>query len=880
MCKHVPLGVSSGNGYWPTEAAVFTRFTNSLAPVHNERCCCLSFAGTDHAAALGLCLVFTVDVCRIYATKALFTARGNGQIAIGLLEPSLSCFGDTTGVSLDTTITWGHLDTLDDADRSHCLIWYREHGSGMTETPAVPLAHWAFDEGEGHVARETVSETDCPIAYAFDDGDPRWPDAVVGSGLLFDGYSTAVESPDVLDEPRTELAVEAWIAPRTFGSRSTFDPDVDDRLSPIVSQYDPDAETGVTFGVFRHGSVGLQAGLGGETAAVWADQVLDTYEWAHVAATFDGEAGDLALYVDGERVASSSIESGRAIEPADVDCRLGKHPVRADPNGPFDPDAIDGVLDEVVVYASALDPDGVRTAYERGLDACDGSLPEATYEAIGLDRSVFDADRHRPEYHVRPPGHWMNEPHAPLYYDGQYHLFYQANPRGPYWHHIHWGHWVSDDMIHWRHLPTALAPDAGGLDPDGCWTGNATYDADGVPTLFFTAGDTSKTPDQAVATARPADIDDPDLVEWEKADEPAIEQPRGIGLRENDFRDPFVWREDDTWYCLVGSGVAGEGGTALVYSSRTFEEWQFRGHLYRSDGEAYPELGPVWELPVLLPVGEDDSGTQKHVFLVSPVGPGADVEVYYWVGEFDPDTCSFTPDDEEPQLIDYGDFHFTGPSGFVDPQTGRSILFTIAQDNRSQRDHYESGWAHNGGLPVHLFLHENGDLGVEPIAEVESLRTDQYVDLRDATLATCNDALEGIGSDTVEVRLVVESTGADRYGVVCKRHPDGEERTLLYYDEREETLTAHREHSTRDLADRKTAARRSELLHSGDLSVESGALELRLFVDRSMVECYVDGRRSITTRAYTDSPRSTGLELWADGDVRIRSLSVWELDGI
>ena len=756
----------------------------------------------------------------------------------------------------------------------------------MRDQSADRVAYWPFDEGDGRTTRESISGTDCPIDYVFTDAadrpdmDPQWRDGIVETGLLFDGYSTSVAVPDLLATSREQLTVEAWIAPRTFGARSAFDPDVDDRLSPIVSQFDPSAEQGFAFGVFRHGTIGFKAGLGSETVSVWAEHALDTYEWAHVAATFDGHEGELTLFVDGTAVESTSIESGRSIAVADVDCQLGKHPVRADPIGPFDPDMIDGVLDEVSVYDTARTAAAIRETYQDGLDANDGSLPAVTEDEIGLDPAVYEDDRYRPEYHALPPGHWMNEPHAPIYYDGQYHLFYQANPRGPYWGHIHWGHWVSDDMVHWRHLPIALAPEAEAVDPAGCWTGGATYDENGEPTLFYTAGDTSKSPDQAVATATPADPNDPDLVEWEKADDLAIEQPQGIGLRENAFRDPFVWKDGDVWYCLVGSGVAGEGGTALVYSSRTFEEWQFRGHLYRSDDEAYPELGPVWELPVLLPLGEDETGTQKYVFLISPVGPGADVEVYYWIGEWDPATCSFTPDSETPQLIDYGDFHFTGPSGFVDPQTDRSILFTIAQDNRSEQDHYESGWAHNAGLPLHLFLRDDGELGIEPIEELQTLRQEQVVDLDDCDRATANAALGDLASDTFEISIEIEPDGADRYGLICKQHPDGDERTLCYYDSDRETLTVHREHSSRDIETRRAVSERSSLIHSGDLRLEDETLRLRLFVDRSMLEFYANDRRAITTRAYTDSPDSTGVTVWADGDISVNGLSVWELESV
>ena len=80
------------------------------------------------------------------------------------------------------------------------------------------------------------------------------------------------------------------------------------------------------------------------------------------------------------------------------------------------------------------------------------------------------SDPRRPQIHLLPPANWMNDPNGPIYWNGQYHMFYQYNPDGAYWGNMHWGHAVSPDMLHWRHLPVALAPTAGSPDADGCFT--------------------------------------------------------------------------------------------------------------------------------------------------------------------------------------------------------------------------------------------------------------------------------------------------------------------------------------------------------------------------------------------------------------------------
>jgi len=740
------------------------------------------------------------------------------------------------------------------------------------------VAHWSFDEGEGSTVEEAVSGRTDAIEHAFDDArfkpdeDPRWIDGVDGRALLFDGYSTRLEHDRTLfDDDVGALAIETWIAPRAFEGGAT------DRLSAVASQHSIDDDRGFEFGLDGHGRGSFQVGLGDSWASVRTADPLPRYAWSHVAGVFDGNDGTVQLYVDGERVASESVSTGSAMVPAEGPARIGKNSTTERVGDAFTLNTFAGAIDRLRIEADALDADAVRERYE---SSSDGGHPSLDYETIALDPSRYRGDPHRPQYHPIPPGHWMNEPHGPIYHDGQYHLFYQHNPSGPYWGNIHWGHWVSDDLVRWRQLRPALAPEVDGIAPDGIWSGGSTHDADGEPVLLFTAGDMDRTPDQRVATARPVDADDPDLTAWQQADDVAIERPHSIGLRDNDFRDPYVWREDGTWYCLVGAGFADGGGAVLVYESESLAEWEFRGCLHRADHDEYPELGLVWELPVLLPVGEDEGGAEKHVLVVSPIEGGAEVEVYYWLGEWDADACRFEPDHETPRLIDYGDFHFTGPHGMVDPETGRSLLFTIAQDDRSPQDHYDAGWAHNGGLPLCLSLRADGRLGVEPIEELESLRSDRLASVRDEDVPAANDELAGVGSSTAEIRATMASDGAERYGLKVRVAPDGSEETLLYYDESTERIVVHREHSTRDAETRATVSERSSLVHRGDVDLAGEDLDLHVYLDGSMLEVYVNGLKSVTTRLYPEDERSTGIEAWASGDATVQRLDVWELEDV
>ncbi|HEX5690873.1 MAG TPA: hypothetical protein VFX76_12760, partial [Roseiflexaceae bacterium] len=97
----------------------------------------------------------------------------------------------------------------------------------------------------------------------------------------------------------------------------------------------------------------------------------------------------------------------------------------------------------------------------------------AVFEQADQVRARFANDPHRPCYHFLPPANWLNDPNGLIQWQGQYHMFYQYNPAGAFWGDIHWGHAVSDDLVHWRDLPIALAPDPDGPDRDGCYSGCA-----------------------------------------------------------------------------------------------------------------------------------------------------------------------------------------------------------------------------------------------------------------------------------------------------------------------------------------------------------------------------------------------------------------------
>ncbi|MEO2203060.1 GH32 C-terminal domain-containing protein [Paenibacillus pabuli] len=838
-------------------------------------------------------------------TSNTFTLQGTGTIDftvlniqgspddafVGLYDASSDALlFHTSNVSDNEKISWKaqehynkklYIKVVDlSSDASIAVDAFQAHGTG-------DIFYMNLDEGAGKKALEQISNLEHDVDYVFNNArymaskDPRWtPRGVKGGALLFDGYSNQIEvkGKDVLPVSDA-LTLEAWVAPRSYEWGDG------NKLSAIVNQSDQDKAEGFALGMYRHGTWSMQVGIGGQWIQVWVkDHPLEKYKWNYVAATFDKKDGMIKLYLNGEEVASQTTPVNIPITPSAESLIIGKNNKPVELAGLFSYNMFSGLIDEVKLQNKALTGQEILAEYEKVKSLHGGSVPDIPDGDIDEDPSVFDGDQHRPQYHAMPPQNWMNEAHAPIYYNGKYHLFYQHNPQGPYWHQIHWGHWVSDDMVHWENVRPALAPEAGTLDPDGAWSGSAAYDRDGNPVLFYTAGNDSLSPNQRTGIATPADLSDPNLEQWVKFPEPVTEQ-NGNGIH-NEFRDPFVWYDEevDKWYQLVTSGLEDfSSGTALVYVSDDMYNWEYKGPLYVSDRSVYPELGTVWELPVLLPIGKDSTGKQKYIFMINPhekpehVPPAndvqRDVEVFYWIGTWDRDNFRFIPDQESPSKMDVGDGYLTAESGMVTPD-GRTVIYSMVQNVRTPQAEYQAGWAHNLALPVSLSLDEHEDLRIEPIEELQSLRGDKVVDFSDENMTTANQLIKDVKGDMLEIVMEIEPGDAEKFGLKVRRSDNGQEETFIYYDKSNGTFNVDRTKSSID------PDVRVDGIQGGYVDLDGENVKLHIFLDRSVVEAFANYKKKLTTRVYVGRYDSLGLQIWADQDITIKSMEVWNMKAL
>jgi beta-fructofuranosidase len=449
----------------------------------------------------------------------------------------------------------------------------------------------------------------------------------------------------------------------------------------------------------------------------------------------------------------------------------------------------------------------------------------------------------------------MNDPNGLIQWKGRVHLFYQHNPNGPFWGTIHWGHAVSGDLVHWTDLPIALSPTPGGPDEGGCWSGCAVDD-DGIPTLIYTG----------VHPERPCLATSADgLLTWEKyAGNPVIAAPPE-DLDVVGFRDNSVWREGDTWYQVIGSGIHGLGGAALLYRSPDLVHWEYLNPILVGDEDQAGPIwtGTMWECPDFFSLGD------RHVLVVS-AHERRPLYTVYFVGTYA--DHRFPP--KVLGKLDFGDTLFYAPQTFLDDK-GRRIMFGWINEGRSDEAQRAAGWAGVMSLPRVLSLRPDGLLGAEPVPEVEVLRGEHYR-LTGIVLAPASSgALEDVRGACLEIVAEFEPGDAKQVGVKVRCSPDGEEQTCIVYDRLARRLVLNRERSS-------LSPEVDRGVYEGPLDLADGErLRLHVFLDRSVVEICANGRACLTSRIYPSLPDSLGVHLFAHGgSANLASLDVWEMGSI
>jgi fructan beta-fructosidase len=517
--------------------------------------------------------------------------------------------------------------------------------------------------------------------------------------------------------------------------------------------------------------------------------------------------------------------------------------------------------------------------------ACAPGQPQPGAEVQAEPGAAADAaptyrERFRPQYHFTPPANWMNDPNGMVYYDGEYHLFYQHNPFGDKWGHMSWGHAVSPNLVHWEHLPVAIPEANGVMAFSGSavvdWNNTSGFGRDGKPPLVaIYTGHRETNQSQYIAYSNNRGRT------WTVYDGNPV-----LDIGRKDFRDPKVFRHEpqQRWVMVV---ALPDQHKVSFYSSPDLKQWT---HL--SDFGPAAAVGGVWECPDLfeLPVDGDPNNT-RWVLIVS-LNPGSisgGSGMQYFVGHFD--GTRFTADSPAPGITtagmpldsllwaDYGrDFYAAVSWSDVPREDGRRLWLGWMNNWRYAQDIPTSPWRSVQSLPRMLALRTTSHgirMVQQPVSELRRLRGPRRT-LAAQPIAEGSTSLAGQGIAGKALEIVAEFEVGTAAELGLKVRTGEQEETVIGIDPRAGRLFVDRTRSGQVRFHPEFSGR-----HTAPLPVENGRVSLHVFVDWSSVEVFAANGEVVVTDQIFPAPESDGVALYARGGAaRLVSLDAWPLDSI
>lgn len=467
-------------------------------------------------------------------------------------------------------------------------------------------------------------------------------------------------------------------------------------------------------------------------------------------------------------------------------------------------------------------------------------------QARHYEQQQYTPAAQRPVFHATAPVGWCNDPNAFCWYGGQLHLFYQYHPYSTNWGPMHWGHAVTKDLLHWQHLPCALAPDTD-ADSDGCFSGGGIA-WQGHHLLLYTG--VSK--DDAGNQIQQQCLALGDGRNYQKYEHnPVIscdQQP--LGGSRADFRDPALFTHDGALYAVVGGRGQNGHGQILLYRAQTPQHWDFVSILAQNDGS----LGDLWECPSLFTL------QGRTILLVSPQymrgsadgryhpGNNAVALLGHWAGAED----VFHREADIP--LDYG-LDFYAPQTVLMPD-GRRVMIGWLQNWDHCCPPPAAVWYGQMSVPRELFW-QDGTLCQRPVQELDAARR-----LRTAHkglhIGEAPQIVAGIKGRVLDLDLTVYTGQTGHFAL---RFGCGKDLyTELVFDLTAQTLCV----------DRRCCGGVHALLEKREAPLlpcpGTDSLRLRLLLDRFSAECFVQGGRQTVSLTMYDTPQSAeGITFYAKG---------------
>lgn len=486
-------------------------------------------------------------------------------------------------------------------------------------------------------------------------------------------------------------------------------------------------------------------------------------------------------------------------------------------------------------------------------------------------------DPYRPVYHFCiPEGNGMpGDPNGAFWHKGRYHLMYLYNREESG---FCWGHISSSDLLHWRHHPDAIGP---GNGDEGCFSGGAFVDDDcsAYLTYWMLWGD------KGIGMAKNKD---PEFNEWEKFENNPVIKSTEWGItqfKDNSGKDIYIgsadpsniWKKDGKYFMLTGNLLVlnkigrnsdspenEKGDRLYLFSSEDLSHWKYMHRFYESDRK-WTEPGEDNMCPSFLPLPSSSDGgpaSDKHLLLFISHNLGCQ----YYIGDYREER--FFP--EKHGRMTWVDNSYFAPEALIDGQ-GRQIMWSWIFDDRPGDLKAESGWTGIYGLPRSLWLNPDGELGISPVKELQRLRMYEKslsgLEIKDGNQII----LDSLGTGLMEMDLVVETSDIKSFVIDVCVSVDGREKTSIIYNSVNNKLEIDTSESSIEYG--------KKVVESAPFQLKKGEnLELKIFIDRSIVEVFANERQAIARSIYP-TLGGNGIRITATGgNGKIISLKRWEME--
>ena len=498
-------------------------------------------------------------------------------------------------------------------------------------------------------------------------------------------------------------------------------------------------------------------------------------------------------------------------------------------------------------------------------------------QRLSQSRSTYKDDPHRPIFHYVNPENTLNDPNGICFWKGYWHLFYQAYP--PEDPRQHWGHAYSSDLVHWKDLPYAIYPNP----EEACFSGATFVENNKVIAMYH-----------GTKVGNMIAISDDDLLlNWEKINDKKpvikIQTEDGPKLPYRVF-DPCIWKKDKYYYSLSGGTLphnpSGRRTRAnFLFRSKNLINWEYMHPFI--EGDNFTKIGDDGACPYFWPIGD-----RYILYFFSHMSGGQAL-----LGDYDIDNDKFI-------VTSHHEFNFGAahPGGVHAPSAttydnGKNVV--IFNMNHSKET---VGWNQLMTLPREIGIAGkdkiNKDvLTIKPAGNIESLRKN-HRSIKNILISPNEEKiLENISGNSIEILLTAEVKDASMFELRVLRSNKSEEFTrITFYKNR--GFRDWEKYEGWDLKKRLNASDSMISLDTSYSSLDQGVLsrppevapvylsenenlDLRIFIDRSVIEIFVNERQCVASRLYPSRNDSIGVSAISQGSSsKILSLDAYDMENI